>query len=30
MLVQVFENHPYLALVLATAVVAIGFVIAYL
>jgi hypothetical protein len=30
MLVQIFEDHPYVALILATALVAIGFVIAYL
>lgn len=29
MLVQVFEDHPYVALILATVVVAIGFAIAY-
>lgn len=30
MLDRVFENHPYVPLVLATALVTIGFVIAYL
>lgn len=30
MLVRMFEDHPYVPLVLATAVVAIGFVLAYL
>jgi hypothetical protein len=30
MLVRVFEDHPYVPLILATAIVAIGFVIAYL
>ena len=29
MLVQVFEDHPYVPLILATIVVAIGFFIAY-
>jgi hypothetical protein len=29
MLERVFEDHPYVALILATAMVAIGFVIAY-
>jgi hypothetical protein len=30
MLVQVFEDHPYVPLILATLVVIIGFVLAYL
>jgi hypothetical protein len=30
MLVQMFEDHPYVPLILATAVVAIGILIAYL
>ncbi len=30
MLVRVFEDHPYVPLILATAIVAVGFVIAYL
>jgi hypothetical protein len=29
MLVRVFEDHPYVPLILATVVVAIGFVLAY-
>jgi hypothetical protein len=30
MLVHLFEDHPYVPLILATVLVAIGFVIAYL
>ena len=30
MMERVFDEHPYVLLILATAVVAIGFVIAYL
>jgi hypothetical protein len=29
MLERVFEDHPYVSLILATVVVAIGFVVAY-